>query len=75
MNTDRKQCWGATGRGRVAEHPGPVTQKSKELGMKRLQVLVVLDDMADAPQVHKKTGDGILDTLFIRGRHNMCAPG
>ena len=41
--------------------------------MKRLQVLVVLDDMADAPQVHKKTGDGILDTLFIRGRHNMCS--
>ena len=25
--------------------------------------------MADTPQVHKKTGDGILDTLFIRGRH------
>ena len=38
--------------------------------MKRLwQVLVCLDDMADTPQVHKKTGDGILDTLFIRGRH------
>ena len=38
--------------------------------MKKLyQVLIVLDDMADSPQVHKKTGDGILDTLFIRGRH------
>ena len=38
--------------------------------MKRLfQILVCLDDMADTPQVHKKTGDGILDTLFIRGRH------
>ena len=29
--------------------------------------------MADVPQVHKKTGDGILDTLFIRGRHYMCS--
>ena len=45
--------------------------------MKKLyQVLVCLDDMADSPQVHKKTGDGILDTLFIRGRHYTASiPG
>ena len=38
--------------------------------MKKLyQVLIVIDDHADNPAVHRKTGDGILDTLFIRGRH------
>ena len=78
VNTDREQCWwsewdeGALRQ--ILAQQKKITQKSKELGMKRLfQVLVVLDDMADTPQVHKKTGDGILDTLFIRGRHYMCS--
>ena len=36
--------------------------------MKKLyQVLVILDDVADMPQLHKP--NGALDTLFIRGRH------
>ena len=36
--------------------------------MKKLyQVLVVIDDFADTPQLHKP--HGALDTLFIRGRH------
>ena len=35
--------------------------------MKKLyQVLVVIDDFADTPQLHKP--HGALDTLFIRGR-------
>ncbi|CAE7615840.1 unnamed protein product, partial [Symbiodinium pilosum] len=33
------------------------------------QVLVVIDDFADQPELHRRTGDGALDTLFIRGRH------
>ena len=36
--------------------------------MKKLyQALVILDDVADMPQLHKP--NGALDTLFIRGRH------
>ena len=36
--------------------------------MKKLyQVLVVINDFADTPQLHKP--HGALDTLFIRGRH------
>ena len=36
--------------------------------MKKLyQVLIILDDLADMPQLHKP--NGALDTLFIRGRH------
>ena len=36
--------------------------------MKQLyQVLVVIDNFADTPQLHK--AHGALDTLFIRGRH------
>ena len=77
VNTDREQCWwdewdeGAL-RNILAQQK-KITQQSKQLGMKKLyQVLIVLDDMADSPHVHKKTGDGILDTLFIRGRHYCC---
>ena len=33
------------------------------------QILVVIDDFADQPELHRRTGDGALDTLFIRGRH------
>ena len=32
---------------------------------------MVVDDFADQPELHRRTGDGALDTLFIRGRH-MC---
>ena len=74
VNTDREQCWwdewdeGALRQ--ILAQQKKITQQSKQLGMKKLyQVLIVLDDMADSPQVHKKTGDGVLDTLFIRGRH------
>ena len=45
-----------------------ITEASKKLEMKKLyQVLIVCDDMADMPQLHKP--NGALDTLFIRGRH------
>ena len=36
--------------------------------MKKLyQVLIICDDLADVPQLHRP--NGALDTLFIRGRH------
>ncbi|CAE7604416.1 unnamed protein product [Symbiodinium pilosum] len=46
------------------------TDREQQLKMKQLyQILVVIDDHADSPALHKKTGDAALDTLFIRGRH------
>ena len=42
----------------------------EQLGLKKLyQVLVVLENHADNSAAHRKTGDGVLDTLFIRGEH------
>ena len=42
-----------------------MTEASKKLKMKKLyQVLVVIDDFAHTPQLHKP--HGALDTLFIR---------
>ena len=31
--------------------------------------MLVIDDFADSPHLHKRTGDAALDTLFVRGRH------
>ena len=62
----RASLLGRVGRGGAAEHPEAET--SKKMEMKKLyQVLVVIDDFADTPQLHK--AHGALDTLFIRGRH------
>ena len=45
-----------------------ITEASKKLEMKKLyQVLIICDDLADVPQLHRP--NGALDTLFIRGRH------
>ena len=45
-----------------------ITETSQKLEMKKLyQVLIICDDFADSPQLHKP--HGALDTLFIRGRH------
>ena len=33
------------------------------------QILIVIDDFADNPHLHKRSGDSALDTLFVRGRH------
>ncbi|CAE7558183.1 unnamed protein product [Symbiodinium natans] len=64
VNTDREQCWwedwdeGALRK--IIADQKRITQKSKELGLKKLyQVLVILDDHADNPAVHRKTGDGL----------------
>eukprot|EP00439_Symbiodinium_sp_Y106_P016809 s13541_g2.t1 len=74
VNTDREQCWwddwDEAALRQILAQQKKITQQSKQLGMKKLyQVLIVIDDHADNPAVHRKTGEGILDTLFIRGRH------
>eukprot|EP00439_Symbiodinium_sp_Y106_P009295 s14902_g1.t1 len=49
---------------------GVNTDREQELGFKKLyQILIVIDDFADQPELHRRTGNGALDTLFIRGRH------
>eukprot|EP00439_Symbiodinium_sp_Y106_P057156 s3291_g8.t1 len=54
----------------IEHRMGVNTEREQELGFKKLyQILIVIDDFADQPELHRRTGDGALDTLFIRGRH------
>ena len=74
VNTDREQVyfdkWDEGALRGIIERQKALTRKTKELGFKKLyQILVVIDDFADQPELHRRTGDGALDTLFIRGRH------
>ena len=76
VNTEREQVyfdkWDEGALRTIIEQQKKITRTSKQLGLKKLyQVLVVVDDFADQPELHRRTGDGALDTLFIRGRH-MC---
>ena len=78
VDTDREQAWWTEwdedALRRIMEQQKRITQQSKRLGMKKLyQVLLVLDDVADAKGVHNRTGDGMLDKLYIRGRHYMIS--
>ena len=68
MTTGREQTywdeWDEAALRRISK----ITEASTKLEMKKLyQALVVIDDFADTPQLHKP--HGTLDTLFIRGRH------
>ena len=70
MNTEQEQAywedWEAALRG-IIQRQRKITETSKKMEMKKLyQALVILDDVADMPQLHKP--NGALDTLFIRGR-------
>ena len=74
VNTDREQVyfdkWDEGALRGIIEQQKKITRKTKELGFKKLyQILIVIDDFADQPELHRRTGDGALDTLFIRGRH------
>ncbi|CAE7249636.1 unnamed protein product, partial [Symbiodinium sp. CCMP2456] len=74
IDTDREKVyfedWDESALRQIIAQQRKITQKSKELGMKRLyQILIVIDDFADSPHLHKRTGDAALDTLFVRGRH------
>ena len=72
VNAEREQTywdeWDEAALRRIIQQQRKITEASKKLEMKKLyQVLVVIDDFADTPQLHKP--HGALDTLFIRGRH------
>ena len=59
VNTERERG--------IIQRQRKITETSKKLEMKKLyQVLIICDDFADSPQLHKP--HGALDTLFIRGR-------
>ena len=77
VNTEREQAywedWDEAALRRIIQQQRKITEASKKLEMKKLyQVLVILDDVADMPQLHKP--NGALDTLFIRGRHVGIVP-
>ena len=72
MNTEREQAywdeWDEPALRRIIQQQRKITEASKKLEMKKLyQVLIICDDMADTPQLHKP--NGALATLFITGRH------
>ena len=74
VNTEREQAywdeWDESALRRIIQQQRKITEASQKLEMKKLyQVLVVIDDFADTPQLHKP--HGALDTLFIRGRHTQ----
>ena len=72
VNTEKEQAywedWDEPALRGIIQRQRKITETSKKLEMKKLyQVLIILDDLADMPQLHK--ANGALDTLFIRGRH------
>ena len=72
--TDREQVyfedWDEAALRQIIRQQRKITETSKQLKMKQLyQILILVDDFADSPHLHKKTGDAALDTLFVRGRH------
>ena len=76
VNTERGQTywdeWDEAALRRIIQQQRKITEASKKLEMKKLyQVLVVIDDFADTPQLHKP--HGALDTLFIRGRRMLIS--
>ena len=78
VNTEREKVyfdkWDEGALRTIIEQQKKITRTSKQLGLKKLfQVLVVIDDFADQPELHRRTGDGALDTLFIRGRRTQIS--
>ena len=76
MNTEREQAywdeWDEAALRRIIQQQRKITEASKKLEMKKLyQVLIICDDLADVPQLHRP--NGALDTLFIRGRHTQIS--
>ncbi|CAE7941499.1 unnamed protein product, partial [Symbiodinium sp. KB8] len=72
--TDREQVyfeeWDEPALRQIIRQQRKITETSKQLKMRSLfQILVVIDDFADNPHLHKRSGDSALDTLFVRGRH------
>ena len=73
VNTEKEKAywedWDEAALRGIIQRQRKITETSKKLEMKKLyQVLIILDDLADMPQLHKP--NGALDTLFIRAY--MC---
>ena len=71
---DREQTyfeeWDEPALRQIIRQQRKITETSKQLKMRSLfQILIVIDDFADNPHLHKRSGDSALDTLFARGRH------
>ena len=70
VNTEREQAhWNEWDEAALRRHPAAARDygASKKLEMKKLnQVLIICDDLADVPLLHRP--NGALDTLF-KGRH------
>ena len=71
---DREQTyfeeWDEPALRQIIRQQRKITETSKQLKMRSLfQILIVIDDFADNPHLHKRSGDSALDTLFVRGRH------
>ena len=71
-NTEREQAyydeWDEAALRSIIQRQRKITKTSKKLEMKKLyQVLIILDNYAESPQLHKP--HGALDTLFIRVPH------
>ena len=69
VNTDREQVyfedWDEAALRRIINQQRKITETSEQLKMKQLyQILLVIDDFADLPSLHKKTGDSALDTCL-----------
>ena len=76
VNTEREQAywdeWGEAALRRIIQQQRKITEASKKLEMKKLyQVLIICDDLADVPQLHRP--NGALHTLFIRGRRTQIS--
>ena len=61
VNTEREQAywedWDEPALRRIIQQQRKITEASKKLEMKKLyQVLIILDDLADMPQLHKPNG-------------------
>ena len=71
VNTERERAyydeWDEAALRDIIQRQRKITKTSKKLEMKKLyQVLIICDNFADSPQLHKP--HGALDTLFVRGR-------
>ena len=71
---DREQVyfedWDEAALRRIINQQRKITETSKQLKMRSLyQILIVIDDEADSGYLNKKTGNSVVDTLFVRGRH------
>ena len=63
VNTEREQVyfdkWDEGALRTIIQQQKKITRTTKELGFKKLyQILVVIDDFADQPELHRRTGDG-----------------